>query len=82
MLKLNQKLKKLRIKNNLTQVELTGKARTNSHALSNFELGDCSPAINTVNNLFNALGYQLIARSNESIECDLKTYSNEQLINQ
>ena len=29
MLKLNQKLKKLRIKNNLTQVELADKADTN-----------------------------------------------------
>ena len=82
MLKLSQKLKRLRIKNKLTQSELADKAETNSHTLSNFGLGDCSPAINTVNNLFNALGYQLIVRSNKSIECDLKTYSNEQLINE
>lgn len=82
MLKLNQKLKKLRIKNKLTQVELADKANTNSHTLSNFELGDCSPTINTVNNLFKALGYQLIVRSNKSIECDSKNYSNKQLVDE
>lgn len=76
------RLKKERQKQGLNQVELANKSGTNSHTISNMELGLTYPSIRLVKEIAKQLGLQLILRPTKQVTCDLQSYSNKQLINE